>query len=420
MKKLMPLTGALTAALLWIAAVQAAPLTLVGETHGNQEQKTYELDLWRQMYDRGSRDLILELGEAHALWLKRWMRADNDNLLDELFTSVRGTLEDSQPTREFFLEIKRHCPQTRFWGVDVNHQYATIGEWAVTRPLNLPPEEIESLKKNNEQGQVYTRLKIEGDAPQATEYREEQLTNNLLALPALKEKTPILGIFGSDHLFNTGRTSGGCMARRLEGKVADGLKLIDARRETAKAEPQSFALFGRTVQGLVFPPSEFHIPGISEVLGTDRRFIRLEIEGDLPDLTPSGDHLTAVNFPFAPEPGELYLVEYRGSDLSYPMLYRVDPSGEQALGLLPNPQDDFGMVTLTVAGSTVKARNCGSAIAFSEQKPVIFTLLHADEALPDSLVRKGVSLPLEGKGWFARWQPLSEENATYTALNRVN
>ena len=88
-------------ALLLIAAVLLASgctaarqdrLYLYGEFHANDELLQRELALWKDYYAGGMRDLFVELPYFTAQYLNRWMQADNDRILMEVYTDWKGKI----------------------------------------------------------------------------------------------------------------------------------------------------------------------------------------------------------------------------------------------------------------------------------------------------------------------------------------
>ena len=123
-------------ALLLIAAVLLASgctaarqdrLYLYGEFHANDELLQRELALWKDYYEDGMRDLFVELPYYTAQYLNRWMQADNDRILMEVYTDWKGSASYHQNVLDFYRGIKEACPKTVFHGTDVGHQYGSTG-----------------------------------------------------------------------------------------------------------------------------------------------------------------------------------------------------------------------------------------------------------------------------------------------------
>ena len=123
-------------ALLLIAAVLLASgctaarqdrLYLYGEFHANDELLQRELALWKDYYEDGMRDLFVELPYYTAQYLNRWMQADNDRILMEVYTDWKGSASYHQNVLDFYCGIKAACPETVFHGTDVGHQYNSTG-----------------------------------------------------------------------------------------------------------------------------------------------------------------------------------------------------------------------------------------------------------------------------------------------------
>lgn len=121
---------ALIAAVLLVSGCTAARqdrLYLYGEFHANDELLQRELALWKDYYAGGMRDLFVELPYYTAQYLNRWMQADNDRILMEVYTDWKGSASYHQNVLDFYRGIKEACPETVFHGTDVGHQYGSTG-----------------------------------------------------------------------------------------------------------------------------------------------------------------------------------------------------------------------------------------------------------------------------------------------------
>ena len=147
-------------ALLLIAAVLLASgctaarqdrLYLYGEFHANDELLQRELALWKDYYAGGMRDLFVELPYYTAQYLNRWMQADNDRILMEVYTDWKGSASYHQNVLDFYRGIKEACPETVFHGTDaVSYTHldvykrqnlsnsVAIGVFEALRQLNFP------------------------------------------------------------------------------------------------------------------------------------------------------------------------------------------------------------------------------------------------------------------------------------------
>ena len=102
-------------------------IMLDGESHGYTTYYDMELKLWQECYAEGSRDLFLELPYYTGEFLNIWMKEPSDEILDELFEDIAGTLSGNSDFRDLLISIKETCPDTVFHGTDVGHQYDTTG-----------------------------------------------------------------------------------------------------------------------------------------------------------------------------------------------------------------------------------------------------------------------------------------------------
>ncbi|MBQ2551756.1 MAG: hypothetical protein II563_02770, partial [Treponema sp.] len=71
-------------------------IMLYGESHGFKEYYDIELDLWKKNYDAGCRNLFVELPFYTADFLNFWMKENSDELIDEIFVEIKGTLSGNE------------------------------------------------------------------------------------------------------------------------------------------------------------------------------------------------------------------------------------------------------------------------------------------------------------------------------------
>ena len=91
-------------------------IRLYGEAHGAKVYYDIEFELWRDCYDKGYRNLFVELPYFSAEFLNIWMHETDDELLNLFFDEIRGTQSGNEHYKEFFKRIKEECPETVFYG----------------------------------------------------------------------------------------------------------------------------------------------------------------------------------------------------------------------------------------------------------------------------------------------------------------
>ena len=207
-------------ALLLIAAVLLASgctaarqdrLYLYGEFHANDELLQRELALWKDYYAGGLRDLFIELPYYTAQYLNRWMQADNDRILMEVYTDWKGSASY----------------QTVFHGTDVGHQYNSTG-YRYLRLLRSEgkrdTEEYRLASENIDQGLEFYRT-------QDGEFRENAMTQNLLREYRALGGGTVMGIYGAYHTSMTSDDGVQTMASRLTEALGDSVIFHDLREE---------------------------------------------------------------------------------------------------------------------------------------------------------------------------------------------
>ncbi len=207
-------------------------ICLYGETHADIECLEEELALWGKFYDSGARDLFVEMPYYTAAYLNEWMRADSDEILDQLYLDSSGTQSHSPNTLDFYRRIKRAYPETVFHGTDIGHQYASTGAryLAELRAAGQSSSEDYALVLENiEQGKTFYTLKQQNES-EAYAYRENCMAENFIRE---YEKLPfgdVMGIYGSMHtdpesMDDSGRVDS--MAKQLAARYGDALYTED-------------------------------------------------------------------------------------------------------------------------------------------------------------------------------------------------
>lgn len=223
-------------------------IRLYGEAHGIKEYYDAELESWKERYDEGYRSLFVELPYYSAEFLNLWMKEDNDELIDQLFVEIQGTLSGNEHYYEFFHEIREYCPDTVFYGTDVGHQYDTTGarylEYLEANGL-ADSENYALAEACIRQGKEY---RAGGSTNGVSPIREGYMVSNFIDAYERCGSEKIMGIYGSYH---THLDIPDLMAGRLRshyGNVISSVRLRDLLFEK-KIKPYTF---GFCISGLVF------------------------------------------------------------------------------------------------------------------------------------------------------------------------
>lgn len=173
---------------------------LYGESHAEPSILDKEFELWNQYYhESGMRYLFVEIPFYGSEFLNLWMQEDNDEILDEMWKDIAGTLGATGANKEFYKKIKKACPETIFCGTDVGHKYDTLGERYLTYLREHGQENSVNYKRAQEiinQGKIYNK-KNEEDA---FTYRENMMVENFIwALNQIKHEN-VMGIYGGAHI----------------------------------------------------------------------------------------------------------------------------------------------------------------------------------------------------------------------------
>lgn len=174
-------------------------IRLYGEYHGVESYYETEYDLWEAYYNRGCRDLFIELPYYTAGFLNVWMKESDNTIIDEVFADLLGSPAGNEYYYQFFQKIKANCPETVFHGIDVGHQNETTGQrylaYLEANGLSDSPEyqkSVRCIKQGDDfyaDDSVYDGLSL---------IRENYMISNFIEEYDLTDGK-VMGIFGSDH-----------------------------------------------------------------------------------------------------------------------------------------------------------------------------------------------------------------------------
>lgn len=168
---------------------------LYGEAHGDKRILEKEFDIWYDFYQKGFRHLFIELSYFTGEYLNLWMQADDDSILNVLYSDWEGTATHNPYSVEFYQKIKENCPETVFHGTDVGHQYDSTGQ-----------RYLKYLKENNlEYSKKYELTKeailqgIRYNGSGNDVYRENTMVENFIRELDQLNNIDIMGIYGAAH-----------------------------------------------------------------------------------------------------------------------------------------------------------------------------------------------------------------------------
>ncbi len=224
-------------------------IRLYGEAHGAKVYYDIEFELWRDCYDKGYRNLFVELPYFSAEFLNIWMHETDDELLNLFFDEIRGTQSGNEHYKEFFKRIKEECPETVFYGTDVGHQYDTTGPRLLQylEDHGMKDSEVYSLTEENiRQGEIFSE---ENSQTGISEYRESCMTSNFIDAYERCGGGKIMGIYGS---FHTELSDSWVMINRLReqyGDIFSSVKLSSLAFDENGHKPYDL---GFCLTGLIF------------------------------------------------------------------------------------------------------------------------------------------------------------------------
>ena len=296
---------------------------LYGEQHGVKKILDKEFELWDTYYKKGLRNLFLELPYYTAEYLNIWMQKNNNHILEEIYNDWKGTAFYNQYMFDFFIRIKKFCPETIFHGTDVGHQYHTTGK----RFLNY----LES--KNLKNSQMYTRTQeiikqgiayYKERSPQNMIYRENMMVENFIHELMGVDNSDIMGIYGAAHTnLNSFDMTGNipCMANQLNSLYENTITSEDLSMLAKEIEP--LRVDEITVENKKYRAYYYgkqNLTGFKDFLY--REFWRLDnAYNNLKNNTKTGDVLPYSNYIMNVELGQVYVVEYTKTDKTKMRLY---------------------------------------------------------------------------------------------------
>ena len=230
---------------------QDTQVRLYGEAHGSKIYYDIEFEHWKECYDRGYRNLFVELPYFSAEFLNFWMHEDSDELLDVFFEEISDTLSGNPDSKAFYKRIKEECPETIFYGTDVGHQYQTTGPRFLQylEDHGMKDSEMYELALENiAQGDTFS---AENSMDGISEFRESCMTSNFIAAYERCGGGKIMGIYGS---FHTEPSDPWNMINRLKEYYEDGISFSSVKLSSLAFDETGHGPyeFGFCITGLIF------------------------------------------------------------------------------------------------------------------------------------------------------------------------
>lgn len=288
---------------------------LYGEIHGDEDILQQELELWGKYYrDEGMRHLFIEFPCYTAEYLNQWMKAEDDEILGQLYRDWEGTEAHEQTVWDFYKTIKEEYPETIFHGTDVGHSYVRTG----SRYLAQLREEgkIKSEKYAWAQKVVHQGVKYYTAHDDA--YRENMMAENFIREYDKLQGEDVVGFYGSAHTnvkgMDVGTGTVPCMANQLKAYYGDNLHAEALFPEVQfPQEKEPLAVETITVGEKEYEAEYFGKEDLSDF--TDeysyREFWRLKnAYEDFQSCPMTGDKLPFDNYPMKIEKGEVFVIDY--------------------------------------------------------------------------------------------------------------
>lgn len=290
---------------------------LYGEEHSIEKILEKELEIWGEYYHNDNmRHLFVEKPYYTAEFLNLWMKSDNDDILEEMYSDWEGTLSHSTFVMEFYKTIKEKYPETVFHGTDVGHQYATIGLRFLKYLQDNNMENTEQYLLTQEvisQGKTFYRREDYG-------YRENKMVENFIYhFDKLKDEN-VMGIYGYIHTeiggmgFRTDSIPN--MVTQLKKRYASDISSEDLTWILKDIEPIRVEIL--TINQKEYEASYFGKEYLGGQIGlVSREFWRIEnAYEDFKDNWKNGNILPYDNYPMLIEEGQVFMIKYERTDHS--------------------------------------------------------------------------------------------------------
>lgn len=291
---------------------------LYGEVHANKNIIEKEYELWHDYYhNHGMRHLFIESSYYTAELLNCWMKAEEDDIFEQVFNNQKGTASYNEHTYNFYHKIKQECPETVFHGTDIGHQYWTTGYDFLKKLREEGKEESKEYtiaEENITQGQKWYE-NIERDY----DFRENAMVENFRREFDALEGESIMGIYGAAHVVLGEKASHGTvdnMATQLKSFYGDDLYVEDLR-ELASIVVDAIRIDNWEINGKRYDAEYYGEVDISQLEKyQSREFWKiLEPGSDFDDWESTGEILPYDNYPVNKiEVGDVFMVRYLRKD----------------------------------------------------------------------------------------------------------
>lgn len=304
------------------ASASEGEIYLYGEAHGEVAIMEKEFELWNDYYHNdGMRHLFIENSYYGAQFLNIWMHEDNDDILNTLYDDWEGTQGHVPATKNFFKQIKEHCPETIFHGTDIGFQYNTIGERYLKylEQNDLEDSEQYTLAKENIE-QVLEYYKKQDDV-----YRENTMVKNFIREFDTLEGESVMGIYGGAHTILDGldysTQTVPCMANQLKERYGDIIHSESLTWTSLYIEPSrvdTIELDGKSYEASYFGQYDWN--GIDDY--ANWQYWRLESAyEDFKDNPKTGETLLHGYYPLLIEDSRVYIIDMTKTDGSVTRKY---------------------------------------------------------------------------------------------------
>jgi hypothetical protein len=277
-----------------------------------------QLEIWGDYYNNHNmRHLFIESPYFTAQFLNMWMQADDDTILNQLYSVWEGTLKHTPHTLAFYQTIKRDYPETIFHGTDVGHQSDTTGQRFLHHLIDNDLKDTEQYTLTRENIAQFERYQRSRSHAIRAHYKP---LNFIREFDALIDQD-VMAIHGWSHVDLTDNFAGlgvPSMATILKEHYGDALQTFNMRHYYFIIEPYRSDTI--TIDGTEFKVSYFGNDGVRFVNGlgqqiVGREFWRLEDAYEhFKDSHLTGIVLPFDNYPMPIEVGQVFVMDIHFAD----------------------------------------------------------------------------------------------------------
>lgn len=304
-------------------------VVLYSEIHSTDRMREMELEVIKEFYNKGGRLLLLERGFCRGELFNHWADTGNEQSLRLALSPTNTEYEELDNDIKFYKKILEICPDLRFYGVDIEHQYIDFEDYFMDNVYSKLNEDkkakadksIEQINKinNADFSDLYYNKSDHDDYVDLDAYREEMMAENALEI-INNTSEEIIGFFGRAHLAKLENYDS--MITMIQDKLP-WVKDVDlvGQMEINPGDEEKLRVYGRDVYASLMTTDNSLTQGYGRV--SSRETFVVKNSEDFKDCKVISEPMPYY-IAFKINPNEYYLVKYNifGGSYYYKM-FRV-------------------------------------------------------------------------------------------------